>query len=315
MIVHPVIAGLRSRPAPQPTLDAALADWRSAPAASAMQAALAEFGAGAALDAVPDLARLLRDHAAASAFAHGFIAPVMAALTAEPLAQLPLSHSAASGIARLRLATSGRASLALAAYAIRENREPASVLFEDGEAHENVLAGAGQALCHHLSGRLSGHVLESRAVACLPGTRLARGGANEARQFVAVNRPMLVLQLVREAESPAPSREVSLPDGRLLQQISGSKQASQQMMALGVLGALEHRSALEPMAQLARDTEATRDLRWEALRQVLGLDTAQGLALLAELAMRGDDPLAPPAAQLSRDLLAAHPALAQLEPA
>jgi hypothetical protein len=276
-----------------------------------MQAALAEFGAGAALDAVPDLAQLLRDSAAASALAHDFIAPVMAALTAEPLAQLPLGHSAAPGIARIRLASSGRASLTLAAYALRENRQPASVLFEDGEAHELVIAGAGQALCHHLSG----HVLESRAVACLPGTRLARGGASEARQFVAVTRPMLVLQLVREAVSPAPSREVSLTDGRLLQQISGSKQASQQMMALGVLGALEHRSALEPMAQLARDTEATRDLRWEALRQVLGLDTAQGLALLAELAVRGDDPLAPPAAQLRRDLLAAHPALAQLEPA
>lgn len=311
MIVHPVIAGLRSRPASQPTLDTALADWRSTPATCAVHAALAAFGKGAALDAVPDLARLLSDPAAASDLAQGFIAPVMEALTAEPLAQLPLRHSATPGIARIRLASSGRANLALAAYALRENRQPASVLFEDGEAHEIVLAGAGQALFHCLGAR----GLESRAVACLPGTRLARGGASEARQFVAVTRPMLVLQLVREAVSPAPSREISLPDGRLLQHISGSKQASQQMMALGVLGALEHRPALGPMTQLARDTAATRDLRWEALRQVLGLDTAQGLALLEALAARSDDPLREPAARLLRDLVAAHPALALLEPA
>mgnify|MGYP006175329789 CR=1 FL=1 len=35
----------------------------------------------------------------------------------QPLAQLPLRHSATPGIARIRLASSGRANLALAAYA------------------------------------------------------------------------------------------------------------------------------------------------------------------------------------------------------
>ncbi|MFN3864501.1 MAG: hypothetical protein ACK4RT_09505 [Erythrobacter sp.] len=309
MIVHPAIAGLRRRPAPQPNLDAALARWRDSLSARAMRAGLAAYGADAPLDAVPALARLLRDSAAASALVQEFIAPVMAALAAEPLAQLPLGHSAAPGIARIRLADSGRASLALAAYARAAHRQPGSVLFEDGEAHEIVIAGAGQALCH----RLGTQGLESRALTCTPGTRLTRGGASEARQFVAVARPLLVLQLVREAVSPAPSREISLPDGALLQSISGSKHASQQMIALGVLGALEHRPALEPMERLARDRQATRDLRWEALRQVLGLDTRRGMALLAELAARETDPLAAPAAQLRRNLLAAQPELANLE--
>lgn len=272
---------------------------------------LAAFGAGARLDAVPALTRLVRDHAVASELAQGFIEPVMAALTAEPLAQLPLRHSAAPGIARIRLATSGCASLALAAYALSPHREPASVLFEDGEAHEIVIAGEGQALCH----RLTAEGLESRPVTCAAGTRLARGGASEARQFVAVTRPLLVLQLVREAVSPAPSREVSLPDGALLQTINGSKAASQTIMALGVLGALEHRGALEPMERLACDLQAERDLRWQALRQVLGLDAGRGLALLAQLAARPHDALAAPAAQLHRSLLAAQPELAMLEPA
>jgi hypothetical protein len=276
-----------------------------------VDAALVSYGAGAALDAAPALARLMRDHAAARALARDFITPVMAALRTEPLAQLPLGHTAAPGIARIRLAQSGRASLALAAYARRAFRQPGSVLFEDGEAHEIVIAGAGEALCH----RIGAGGLESRAIPCKPGTRLARGGTQEARQFVAVARPLLVLQLVREPAAPAPSREVSLSDGTLLQRISGSKQASQTMMALAVLGALEHRAALEPMAATARDREAEPDLRWEALRQVLGLEAARGLALLRELAVRGDDALAAPAAQLQRSLLAAQPELALVEPA
>ncbi len=311
MIVHPAIAGLRSRPAPQPCVTAALARWHGLPEVQAMIAGLTTFGAGAGLESVPALARLVGDHAAAAGLAHDFIAPVIAALTAEPLAQLPLGHSAAPGTARIRLATSGRASLTLAAYALARHRQPASVLFEDGEVHEIVIAGAGQALCH----RRTGQGVESRPVACVPGTRLTRGGAAEARQFVAVTRPLLVLQLVREAASPAASCEVSLPDGALLQTISGSKQASQTMMALGVLGALGHRHALAPMERLALDPQAERDLRWEALRQVLGLDAGRGLALLARLAAREDDALASPAAQLQRSLLAAHPALAHLEPA
>lgn len=260
---------------------------------------------------MPALARLVRDHAAAADMAHGFIQPVMAGLAAKPLAQLPLGHSAAPGIARIRLATSGRASLPLAAYALARHRQPASVLFEDGEGHEIVIAGEGQALGH----RFTPQGLESRTIACAPGTRLTRGGASEARQFVAVTRPLLVLQLVREAAAPAPSREVALPDGAVLQTISGSKQASQTMMALRVLGALGHRPPLEPMERLARDPQAERDLRWEALRQVLGLDAGRGLALLARLAARPHDPLAVPAAQLRRDLLAAQPELAILEPA
>lgn len=311
MIVHPVIAGLRSRPAPQPCLDTALAQWRGLPEVAAMRDGLAAYGAGAALGEVPALARLMRDHAAALALAQGFIAPVETALRAEPLAQLPLGHASPSGIARIRLAESGRASLALAAYAKAGYRQPGSALFEDGEAHEIVLAGKGQAL-HH---RIGAGGPESRIIPCAPGTRLARGGTQEARQFVAVARPLLVLQLVREAVVPAPSREIALPDGVLLQTIDASKQTSQQMMALAVLGALDHRPALEPMARLARDGAAARDLRWEALRQVLGLDAVRGLALLDELAARPADPLQEPAASLRRDLRAAYPERATKEPA
>lgn len=311
MLVDPAIARLRREGAPQPQVDAALAAWRAQPEVVAVLEALAAYGAGASLAAGGTLARLLADNAAALRLAGGLIDPLMAALRAEPLAQLPLGFSAKPGLARIRLAQSGRAGLSLAVFARRAAVRPASVLFEDGEAHELVLAGAGEAASY----RIGTDGLSHAAVPCAPGTRITRKGADEARQIVAVTQPLLVQQLTREASAPAPSREVSLPSGAMLQTISACKRTSQQMMALGVLGALARSPALAAMEQLARDTVAARDLRWEALRQMLGLDTARGYALLAQLAARHSDALAEPSARLQRDLLAAYPELAALEPA
>lgn len=311
MIVDPAIAGLRSRPAPQPLVDAALARWQAEPQVGRVMAALRDFGAGAALEEVSELARLLSALAPARALADGLIAPLATALRAEPLAQLPLGHSAAPGVARIRLGQSGRASLNLAVFAPRAARQPVSVLFEDGEAHELLLAGAGLGRSYRQTAR----GLACSDIACTPGTRLVRRGTNEARQIVAVTRPLLVLQLLREAAAPEPSREVALADGALLKTISACKQTSQRIMALGVLGALEHRPALAAMAQLARASGAERDLRWEALRQVLALDARRGLDLLRTLAARRDDVLCEPASRLHGALLAANPALAEMEPA
>jgi hypothetical protein len=230
-------------------------------------------------------------------------------LRAEPLAQLPFGHSVTPGFARLQLARNGRAALTLAAFARRPKAVPASALFEDGAAHEIVLAGAGNAMRHRLAeGRL-----HSEALGCTPGTRITRNGPDEARQIVEVTRPLLVLQLIHAAERPAPSREIALADGTLIKTISGCKQTSQQMMALGVLGALQHRSAAAAMERLALDEQAARDLRWEALRQLLALDALRGLAVLARLADGHEDQLATPAAVLQRDLVAAHPQIAAME--
>ncbi len=72
--------------------------------------------------------------------------------------------------------------------------------------------------------------------------------------------------------------------------------------------------ALSTMEQLAHDITAQRDLRWEALRQMLALDAARGLALLAALAGDAGDPLSTPAAALERQLRANRPDLAALIP-
>lgn len=311
MHVHPAIAALRGHQAPQHRVDATLARWRASPAVAAALEALAAYGAGAQLADLPALARLVRAPAAAHDFADAFITPLVAALRAEPLAQLPLGYSAAPGLARIRLAESGRATLRLTVFAPTPESAASSALFEDCEAYEMVLAGAGQAALY----RRTGQGLTWEEIECRPGTRITRNSAEDARRITAVTRPLLVLQLTRAAAHPEPSREYALPGGAMLKSISACKRTSQQMMALGVLGALAHRPALDAIERLALDWTAMRDLRWEAVRQLLGLDTARGVALLARLAARPDDSLRDPAAKLHRDLVAAHPGLAVLEPA
>ncbi len=310
MQVHPDVARLREALPAQPLTDAALAAWRAGADVTALQAALARHDAGAALAELPDLAQLLSEAEPARALVEGFVAPLIAALRTEPLAQLPLGHSTTSGMARLRLASHGRTALTLAAHAPRARAVPVTAVFDDGAAHEIILRGEGRALMH----RLERGKLTSSEIALTPGTRLARHGADDARQIIAVFQPLLVLQLSREAAEPLPSREIALADGRLMTTISGCKHTSQQLMALGVLGALRYGPAVAAMADVARDCSAARDLRWEALRQCLALDAAKGLAVLAALAGNADDALHIPAAALQQQLLASRPELATFIP-
>lgn len=308
MQIHPAIERLRGNPAPQPHTDAVLAKWRSLPEVADVIAALARFDAGADLIAVPPLARITSDHGAALAFVNAFIGPLLTALRAEPLAQLPVGHSTAPGLARVRLATHGRSALTLLALARRDDRGAPSVLFEDCIVHEIVLAGQAQALLH----RRNGAPLTSAAITLCPGTTLSRSGPEDARQITAIGCPLLMLQLTQEPADPAPSQEIAVADGAVIKTISGCKATSQQIMALGVLGALGHRQGLADMQRLVLDRKVLRDVRWEALRQMLALDARCGLAVLRDVAERGDDPLGPPAARLQRQLAETRPDLAPL---
>jgi hypothetical protein len=302
MQVHPALAALRQTGALPPGCDAALTQWRSAPVVAAIIDALAAFSRGAGLAALPALARLFTDRETAQGVADSLIGALLPVLRAAPLAQPGLGHSAIPGVQRLRLATHGRAALTLSVFDRREETRPDSALFEDCEVHEIVLAGTGLAAQHQ---RGNG-TLTTRLIACTPGTCLARTGDHQARQIIAVSRPLLVLQLSREPATPGPSREIALADGAVIKVISGCKRTSQQMMALAVLGALEHAPAADTLELLAHDRARAPDLRWEALRQCLGLDARRGLAVLALLAEAADDPLADAAALLQRDLAASH---------
>ena len=83
-------------------------------------------------------------------------------------------------------------------------------------------------------------------------------------------------------------------------------------MALGVLGALQDHDALEMMEETALNSTEDLDVRWEAVRQALGLEPSKGLDLLQTLANGKAEPLAEPAKALSLQLLQAQPELREL---
>jgi len=188
MLVHPATARLRSKGASQPQIDTALAAWRALLQVAAVLEALADYGAGAPLADDSALAGLLADHAAAAGLVAGFIDPFMQALRAEPLAQLPLGFSAKPGLARIRLAESGRAALSLAVFAPCAPVRAASVLFQDGAAHALVLAGAGEAARFRPGAK--GLTREADALwpaGELSGSRMVAGAALQKRTALAAS--------------------------------------------------------------------------------------------------------------------------------
>ncbi|GIX18759.1 MAG: hypothetical protein KatS3mg120_0435 [Erythrobacter sp.] len=308
MRVDPALARLRAQGPDQPLTEAALATWRAQSEVGAITAELARHAGGAGLEQCPVLARLFADAQAGQALLASLLQPLFAALRAEPLALPALGHRSAEGLVRLELAAHAGAVLGLVVHAPRASAAPEAVLFEDGEVHEVVLAGEGAAICYQRAPAS----LMSAEIALNPGVRLARRGVGEARRIVAVTRPLVLLQLIRVPDTPAEGALVACADGRVLRRVSGCKRTSQKLMALGVLGALGHRPALLHMARLVRDQAAARDLRWEALRQALALDAAEGLKLLGALAGDPADPLAAEARGLTARLCAGRPEMAAL---
>lgn len=307
MRAHPDIAMLRSYPKAQHRPVPPSSDWRALPQAGPLVAALDAYGQGAELRGVPPLAAVLSDLRAAQALVEAVVVHALAALERAPLDLLPFAHSLQPGLARVRIAEAGRATLTLIVYERRNpGPRPVSVLFEDGEAHDMVVAGQGAALLHQLGA--AGIV--TREIALTPGSRMAIEGAGQSRQIHAAETSLLVLRLSRMPANPEPSREFSLPDGQLIRASSGCKRTSQSMVALAVLGALSHRPAAAPMERLALNPDKPRHLRWEALRQLLAMDARAGTVLLERLANERGGVLAGPAAALWRNLVAAHPELA-----
>lgn len=107
-------------------------------------------------------------------------------------------------------------------------------------------------------------------------------------------------------------REYALADGALLKQTAGEVRQSRHETMLALLGRMKRREAVPVMAAIACQSGAD-SLRWEALRESLALDTAQGFAALCALARSPLDPLAAPAGALRAQLVEAHPRLRAFE--
>jgi hypothetical protein len=303
MRIDPAIAALRRDRASQCRIQAAMAaagaDWRAGSDVADVLDAIEPYGAGTSLAECPALAAILADERRARAFVVTFIRRFCAALADEPLGQPPFRHGFDGRHATLLLARAGRAQLVLHAVEPGEHGF-ASASFSDAERHEIVLAGEARARVVRRAD------FTAQRLALTPGVALTLDLAREALQVIAAERRLVLLRLHRVAVVPGPSREFGLADGALLHQSAGNAADSRTEVALAVLGRMRRAEASPAIAEIAR-APGDAALRWQALRECLALDTAEGFRALSAVAGAPADPLAGAAARLRKRLVAAHP--------
>ncbi|TRD10555.1 hypothetical protein FGU71_00850 [Erythrobacter insulae] len=322
MIIHPDIAALRSDTALQRRISDRMGrgkeQWQRSHVARVLARDLTEFGGGCALSQCPGLAAIMTAADSAVELTEMWIASALDAVRQEPLGEVPYQYRYSPGLANMQIMQSGRASLNLIVYERQTEckvRFPQSVLFADCECHEIILSGSALATRHQMdeTSQDAASIITTRfnlnAGDCLSFT-----GRSQARQIVKVESVMAILRLTRLPQQAKPSREYRLPDGALLKSTSGDKTASQRLMGLAVLGALECCDPVigETFRYSALNRDEAQDVRWEAVRHMLARDSRDGMALLVQIAADKGDQLCEPAEQLRGQLSLAHPELRQL---
>ncbi|MEP6867709.1 MAG: hypothetical protein ABJA20_04270 [Novosphingobium sp.] len=311
------IAALKADPGRQSRaqqgLVAALADWQAKPGVAQVLSGFARYAAGAPLAEVADLGALFGGNARASlALVAPLVSAFAAALKEQPLGVVPLRHFTDGVLSSLMLAHEGEAMLTLVAIdgsGLAARPAPTSVGFAPADEWEIVLAGRG-------SGRLierRGEVLTTHELELAPGLALGREAEREALIFDQIDGALLLLRLQRRRDLMLPKREFALDDGRLLHQASASPRESRHEIAVALLGKMKRADAGPLLAEIARDESHGDSLRWQALRECLGLDTRTGFWTLSAIARAGADPLSVPAGALRAQLLEAYPALAEVK--
>lgn len=315
--MHLDIAALRGNRASQQHAQAPLIEaaktWREDDFVRRLANELAAYAEGADLAECTALSALLSDHNVALDWVRGWSATMIAPLREQPLGEMPLRCHHSGEFSTIQLLAHGRARLSLYAFERHAERPAAEIaLWADRESSELLLCGSARGTLHTITGQETGNAsVETSHYEWRAGEKMVLT-AEKARQFLAIDKTLLVLQVSRAAHHPRPTCERRVNDGHVIKSASGDKQASRDVMALAVLGALKHQPARDVMANLAPSSGRDPDLRWEAVRQTLSLDPARGVAILSRLASDCDDPLHRPAQSLHAHLLAAHPQLANL---
>ncbi|SFF83302.1 hypothetical protein SAMN05518801_10272 [Novosphingobium sp. CF614] len=321
MRIHDALVTLRRGSAEwergQMALANGLTTWRADRTVAPVLAALERFGDGTALEQCPPLARLFSAESThAMDIAGSFVAAGLPGLAAHPLGQMPLLHSNRDAAPALVLASSGRASLMLAVYdgaALEKLPAPKTAKFVPRETWIHVLAGSGTA-DHILLREEQGNraILQSGRLALDPSLVLYRYGPRESLQVRRASGGLVLLRLQRQLVEQEPAREYRLPDGILLHQAAARTRDTRWELALALLGRMERKDAVARMARIAAgeaEQSVGEGARWQAVREVLALDTGAGLQLLQRLADRADDPLSGPAVALRASLLETWPEL------
>ena len=315
MLIRPEIAALRGITAPQRGMHAAKDAWRAA--AAAVLAALDDYGAGADLaDCAPLAALFTPDDPAADKFVARFTGTTLAALAAQPLGHVAARCRTNGVTSTLLLGAAGPATLVLWAIdgaGLARGKLPPSVSFAPVMMTERVLAGAGEvALYRRGDDAVAG--LERRARTLEAGDICRRDGRDTAMLFERVSGRLVMLKLQRGIADGGPVCEYELASGRLIHRASAFAADSRREMMVTLLARMGREDAVPHFARIARDTGSEDHLRWQALRECLGLDSGTGFTALCAIAADAADPLARHAGALRAQLLEAHPQLERLVP-
>lgn len=322
MLIRPELQALRGNDAPQRLAQAAIREvydrWRAEQGGAALEQEVERYGRGADLDDLPLLATLFAPgDPGARRFAENLIGVLVRQLAAAPLSQSPLRYALDDTIASLILARHDTTTLTLQAIdgaGLARKPDPVSVAFAAVECHEHVLAGEGEATLVEVAALYPDRAdLIQRPVALRPGTPLRRAGARQALVLNAVSGSLVRLKLQRRSAAGDVTREHALADGRLIHQAAGSPRESRLELATALLGRMGRADAAPLLAAMAEE-DGLPSLRWQALRECLGLDTGTGFVALCRIARRPADPLSAPAGALRAQLLEAHPELNGLCP-
>lgn len=315
MRIDPVLAELRRDLAPQQRaqrrLEAIRDAWRDGPGATILEE-LKRYGEGARLSDCPNLECAFSELARARELVDALCAPLLAGLARHPLGHVPLRHQYSPGLALLQLAAAGRAALSLLCYEASTagaGRPTQTVCFTGGERSEICLAGAAEARIFEILREEPQRAdIDCETIVLGAGDSLHFTGPRRAKIVDAPKGRLVVLRISRTEEQPESAREYRIANGELLHRASGDPAESRAEMAAAVLGAMGRTDALPALARLAGS--GSEHLRWQAVRQALGLDSGAGFALLSEIATDPFDPLAAPAGALRASLIERHPEFA-----
>lgn len=320
MLIRPELMALRADDTPQRLIQRRLVDqsnaWRQTGPGGKTEAELLRLANGTALTDLPMLAALFTAGDPAAAELVGGVAGwLLAELAQAPLGQVPLRHQYDRTLATLMLARCHGASLALQAIdgAGLALKPPAqSVTFAPNACWEHMLAGSAEIERVEIVGRTQTGVALQRVQATFTaGEVMQRDGREVAQIYTRVSGIAVLLKLQRLDGSGEASREYALDDGRLLHQAAGTPRDSRLELTAALLGRMGRSDAAPLLAAMAEEAGSPH-LRWQALRECLGLDSAIGFAALSAIARRSEDALAVPAGALRAQLLEAYPQLAEV---
>ncbi|MBN8502545.1 MAG: hypothetical protein J0M19_15565 [Sphingomonadales bacterium] len=318
MIIRSELAALRGDDAPQrqaqAEVRAVLQAWQEQGQGQQLNDELARLDRGVGIADLPVLADLFDPGCDAAAVLVGsLIDRFVRQLDAEPLTQTPLRYLIDDAVASVVVGRQGGSLLILQAIdgvRLARRPRPVSVCFPPAETWERVITGRGQALRARIATHRPDRAdLDLSEVTLTAGDVAHRLGMNETQVIHSAAENLVVLRLQRRIADGQVTREHRLNDGLLLHQSAGTARDSRLELTAALLGRMGRTDAVPLLVAMVEET-GSQSVRWQALRECLGLDSAAGFAALSRVAQSTGDPLARPAGALRAQLLETYPQLA-----